>query len=134
MRSFLYVFATGTYIVLLGSTAIPIIIGGSHYLNLGFPPEAVAFGMEVAVYNALMAAVPLIIRWKLKGVKWGTLGVYTLILGVALCLQATRQDLLSREGAAMVLMVLAIGSAGLSVYCFHRKVQFVKAMRDSGRR
>ena len=128
MRSFLYAFATGAYFTLLGGAIFSIVVGNSYYLDLGFPPAIIESGIDVAVYGAVMAAVPLVVRWKLKGMKWWTLGVYTLVLGIALYMQATLQNLLNQEGAAMVLMVLAIGSAGLSAYCFYKKLQFIRAV------
>ncbi|MFZ2167654.1 MAG: hypothetical protein WAV50_02150 [Minisyncoccia bacterium] len=138
MRSVLYILATAMYVLLLVMAILSVLAGSSYYLNLGFPPAVIGAGMYIASYFALMAAMPLLVQWKLKGVKWGALSGYTLVLGVALCLQATRQDLLNQEGLAMALTVLAIGSAGLSVYCFYKKLQFVKAvlkaMRQSGRR
>lgn len=109
-RTVLLGFAWVAYAILLLWSILCVVAGAPYYFAVVFGTEinveAVYASMNLSLYSVLLLGVPLLIRWKLRSVTWGTFAIYSFLLGMAIAL---RGSLLQIQGSGSLGLAIILG-------------------------
>ncbi|MFZ2252559.1 MAG: hypothetical protein WAW13_00125 [Minisyncoccia bacterium] len=94
---------------------------------MNIPAEIIVAALHIALYSALLLAIPIAIRWWLKNHTWGTFGVYFFVLSAGLIMQSVYQELRNELALSSLLFFAGVACVLLSAYFMYKNFLHVEA-------